>query len=190
MPRNNDRACLHPLMRRAAAELDDQLFQAGIPLALYEGARSPFRQVELYARGRGVGARGKTVTRARAWESGHQWAVAGDWVFRINGVWTWDEPKPGMWNDFHRLARGVGLRPLSFEKPHVELPVSLADLQRGALRQGDESWERWIEQEIERWGRDPHNVDGIIHPGAPPLPSLDERPPLVFEDGLPPSPFV
>jgi peptidoglycan LD-endopeptidase CwlK len=190
MPRDNDPAHLHPLLRNFLTELDGELAAAGIPLALYEGGRSPFRQVELFARGRGVGEPGKTVTRARAWASMHQYGMAVDYVFRVGERWTWEEPKRGMWDEFTRIARGIGLRTLSFEKPHAELPVVLSDLQAGRFPVGgDETWERWIEQEIERWGSEARTANGHVHPGAPPLPSLNERPPLVFADGLPPSPF-
>lgn len=190
MPRDNDPSHLHPLLRNFLHELDGELAAAGIPLALYEGARSPFRQVELYAKGRGVGEPGKTVTRARAWTSFHQFGMAVDYVFWNGKTWTWEESKPGMWAEYNRIARGIGLRPLSFERPHVELPISLSDLQAGRFPVGgDETWERWIEQEIERWGSQPRDVAGIMHPGAPPLPTLDARPPLVLPDGLPPSPF-
>jgi peptidoglycan LD-endopeptidase CwlK len=190
MPRDADPAHLHPLLRNFLAELDPALAKAGVPLALYEGARSPFRQVELFAKGRGVGTPGKTVTRARAWGSFHQYGCAVDYVFRINGAWTWDEPKPGMWGEYTQIASSIGLRSLSFERPHVELPLVLGDLQRGLFPPGgDDTWERWLEQEIERWGSEARTVGSQVHPGAPPLPSLNERPPLTFPDGLPPSPF-
>lgn len=190
MPRDSDPSHLHPLLRNFLGELDAELAGAGIPLALYEGARSPFRQVELFAKGRGVGEPGKTVTRARAWGSFHQFGMAVDYVFRDKNGWTWSEPKSGMWNEYTRIAHGIGLRTLSFEKPHAELPINLSDLQAGRFPVGgDESWERWLEQEIERWGSEARTVGSQVHPAAPPLPTLGQRPPLAFPDGLPESPF-
>lgn len=190
MPRENAREFLHPTFRGMVQELDRRLADAGIPIRPYEGARSPFRQAELYARGRNTGEPGKTVTRAKAWGSFHQFALAEDEVFFVDGKWSWSEPRAGMWEEFTAIARGIGLRTLSFERPHVEYPVSLAALQAGTYpRGGDETWERWLESQIEAWGHDARTIGDIVHPGAPPLPSLDERPPLEFPDGLPPSPF-
>jgi hypothetical protein len=190
MPRESSREFLHPTFRGMVQELDRRLLDAGIPLRPYEGARSPVRQAELYARGRGVGETGKTVTRAKAWGSFHQYALAEDEVFFLDGKWSWEEPRAGMWQEFTGIARDLGLRTLSFERPHVEYPYPLASLQAGNYpRGGDATWERWLETAIENWGRDARTIGGIVHPGAPPMPTLEERPPLVFADGLPPSPF-
>ena len=81
-----------------------------------------------------------------------------------------------MWNTFHGLAYGCGLQVLKFEKPHVELPTHLMVLQAGKVPEGDASWSWWYESEIERWGQSSREIDGIVHPGAPPLPI--ERPDL------------
>src|SRR4051812_27970441 len=146
MPRDTDRSHLHPLLRSRLVDLDARVGDAGLHLMLYEGARSPFRQAELYARGRTEGERGKTVTRARAWESFHQFGLAGDYVFRdADGRWSGEEPRPGAWAMFAKLAAASGLRTLSFERPHVELPVSLHDLQAGRFPAGgDDLWLHWI----------------------------------------------
>ncbi len=178
MPRNNDPAAMHPQFRALALELTARCATEGLPLALYEGARSPWRQAELYARGRTTGTRGSTVTRARAWQSKHNYGMAADWVFRVNGAWSWDEPEKGMWQRFQALGFGCGLHPLSFEKPHMEQDHHLAVLQAGKLPEGDASFTWWYESEIERWGQSAREIDGIVHPGAPPLalerPVLDE----------------
>lgn len=190
MPRITDTSILHLAFRERVRGLANDCDNAAIPLSVYETGRTPQRQVELYARGRGDGETGKTATRAKAWESLHQYLLAADFVFFVDGRWTWTEPRPGMWAKFTELARGRGLRPLSFERPHVELPVSLAALKAGQYPgDGGATWEDWIETQIENWGREPRTFDGIIHPGAPPLPTLNERPPLEFPEGLPPSPF-
>src|SRR3990167_2730199 len=111
MPRNADPRVLHgafePLVQTLLARCTDN----GLPISLYEGARSPVRQVELYARGRVAGAKdfGKTVTRAKAWGSHHQFGVAADLVFHVRGAWTWDEPRRGDWALFTRLATAGGL---------------------------------------------------------------------------------
>lgn len=179
MARDNARENLHPLFLAHMQHLLDSLGVEGIPLALYEGARSPFRQAELYARGRGVGPTGATVTRAKAWQSFHQYGVAGDFVFKTPaGGWTWDEPKPGMWKRYTELARAAGFRTLDFERPHIELPLSLQELQAGRYPAGgSDAWQAWLENQIETWGQHSRDVGGITHPAAPPL--MIDRPPLV-----------
>jgi hypothetical protein len=92
MPRDADRSHLHPALREKLVALDSALEAKHIPLALFEGARSPNRQVELYAQGRGTGATGHFVTKARAWESFHQYGLAVDYVFKIGLLWGVDLP--------------------------------------------------------------------------------------------------
>lgn len=177
MARDTDRTHLHPTFLAALTTLEASLAADGIPLALFEGARSPFRQAELYAQGRGTGPTGRTVTRAKAWQSFHQFGIAADFVFNVNGAWTWDEPRPGLWSRYTDLARAAGLRTLDFERPHVELPVALQPLQVGHYPPGgSDSWQAWIETQIEQWGQQARDVGGITHPAAPPL-GFD-RPPL------------
>lgn len=170
MPRDVDVSHLHPAIRNLLSELDARLFNAGIPLQLYEGARSPFRQAELYARGRGTGTPGKHVTKARAWASFHNHGLAVDYVFKVDGNWTWDEPERGQWQKYQAIADALGLRSLSFEKPHVEVATALAPLQAGMYPPGgDGSWRDWLDEAIETWGPTSRDVGGVMHPGAPPL---------------------
>jgi peptidoglycan L-alanyl-D-glutamate endopeptidase CwlK len=170
MPRESDTSVLHPILRSVLPELDGQLFRAGIPLQVYEAGRSPFRQAEFYAIGRGTGTPGKHVTRAKAWGSFHQFGLAVDYVFKIDGKWTWDEPTPGMWKQYQAIGESLGLRALPFETPHLEWPVALADLQAGRYPDGgDDAWRNWLEGWLEQWGSVARDVGGITHPAAPPL---------------------
>ena len=172
---------LHPSFRERIAHVYKSLEDESIPLALYEGVRTPWRQAELYARGRTTGG-GKIVTRAKAWQSFHQYGLAVDFVFEApDGGWTWDEPVSGMWDRYHEIARAAGLEPLSSERPHVQLPWSIADLRAGRLPPGgeDTEWERWIADQAERWGTFERDCAGSWHPGAPAaLLDLDARPEL------------
>lgn len=189
MPRNADPRILHAVFQPRLSDLLARCTDNELPMGLYEGARSPVRQVELYARGRVAGAPdfGKTVTRAKAWSSFHQFGLAADVVFHVNGRWTWDEPKIGAWDLFTRIAADCGLRTLSFERPHVEMPVMISALQTGHFPAGGgDAWMEWLETEIENWGREARTIGGIVHPGAPPLPSISDRPPLANADGLHP----
>jgi peptidoglycan LD-endopeptidase CwlK len=151
-----------------------------IPLAVYESVRTPTRQANLYARGRvpGQGELGKTVTRAKAWQSLHQFGLAVDMVFRSGAAWSWVAPRPGQWERYHELARAQGLEPLSFEKPHVQLAgLDLEELRRGVYPTGGgDAWEQWLNRQIGDWGEAPRLVFGLHHPGAPP--AVVDRPPL------------
>ena len=175
MARDTDWRHLHPAFR---AHFEDLAAKAAVlGLRPYEGARSPQRQAQLYARGRTSGEPGKTVTHAGPWDSFHNYGMAADFVFMVDGRWTWEEPSKGRWAEFRRLVAGTGLRGLSFEIPHVELPVSLSDLKAGKYPVGgDALWEDWLEAMIESWPMK-----------APPAPYA--RPTLDYWAGLPPSPF-
>lgn len=136
-------AGLDPEFRRRLESLLERTSVVMPTLRVYESLRSPRRQEELYARGRTTGTPGKTVTRARAYQSAHQHGMAVDLVFHNGKAWTWDEPFRGAWDELHRLARAEGLEPLSFEKPHIQ--VQGFRWQR--LPQGprdDDGWARWL----------------------------------------------
>lgn len=178
MPRDNDRTHLHPVLRAQLVELDAALLAKNIPLQVFEGFRVPQRQADLYATGRGTGTPGHYVTKARPWESFHQYGLAVDYVFMVNGQWTWTEPTTGMWAQYTQLADSVGLRSLSFEKPHVEVPLHLSSLQAGVYPPGgDDTWQSWLEAQIEAWGPEAKTISGLTFPGAPPL--MQQRPALV-----------
>jgi peptidoglycan LD-endopeptidase CwlK len=149
-------------------------------LEVYESVRTPVRQANLYARGRvpGQGEEGKTITRAKAWQSLHQYGLAVDLVFRRNGVWSWNAPTPRQWDRYQELARVQGLEPLSFEKPHVQLAgVDLAKLRRGLYPTGGgDGWEQWLNRQIGAWAQNPRSLFSIEHPGAPP--TVIDRPAL------------
>lgn len=186
MPRDTDRSHLHPVFRVKLADLDAALASAGLPLQLFEAGRAPQRQQELYAQGRisGCGTFGKHVTNAKPWQSFHQFGLAADYVFFVDGKWTWNEPTPGAWARYTEIAAQVGLRSLSFERPHVELPVPLTSLQAGRYPDGgDQAWIDWLDAMVESWGSAARTVDGIVYPGAPPMPTADLRPPLVASNG-------
>lgn len=167
---------LHPLFELRVRLLMQRLAEAEIPLRLYETARSPWRQAVLYARGRT--SAGKKVTNAKAWQSFHQFGLAADFVFYVDGKWTWLEPKAGQWKRYHELAKGVGLDVLSSEMPHVQFPWSMRDLERGHYPVGGETstWLRFFTEWCETWGSWPRTESGVLHPAAPPPPGIDDRP--------------
>lgn len=179
MPRDTDHAHLHPEFRQRAEQLIDRLAQDDLPFRLFEGFRSPQRQRELYAQGRTKP--GAIVTRARPWQSYHQYGLGADFVLFIDGQWSWDDrgPRDAWWKRLHQYARAVGLEPLSFERPHVQLAgLDLDDLRSGRYPAGgDASWSDHLEAAIESWSGSPQ---------APPLPQAGTtRPPLRVQDDAP-----
>ena len=155
-------------------DLLGKLSAEGLPFRLFEGFRSPQRQQRLYAQGRTT--EGAIVTKARPWSSYHQYGVAGDFVLYENGQWSWDDSgeKRRWWERLHDLARDVGLKPLSWELPHLQLAdVTLDSLLAGHYPpNGDRDWAENLEEAIYAWT------------GTPPSPKV----PVIRQDR--PSPIL
>lgn len=170
--RDNALEHLHPLFREKVKALLEKLAAEGLPFLVFEGFRSPQRQRRLYAQGRTTP--GRIVTKARPWLSNHQYGVAADFVLFEHGAWSWDDSgaKGKWWDRLHELGREVGLEPLSWEKPHLQLQ----GLQVGVLHAGqypsggDETWSGNLAAAIDNWSGEPE---------APPVPGeAPERPGL------------
>ena len=166
---------LHPVFRDKVQTLTQQFVTEQLPFRLFEGFRTPQRQRDLFAQGRT--APGDIVTKAEPWWSYHQFGIAGDFVLYIDGQWSWDDggPRRKWWTRLHELARGVGLEPLSWEAPHLQV----AGLNINALRaggyplNGDESWADNLENAIHAWSGDQQ---------PPPVPQVGlGRPPIPAE---------
>lgn len=166
--RQTDEAQLHPVMRERVRELLARLNAQGHPFALFEGYRSPDRQRFLYQVGRTREMARGIITRARAWQSFHQYGLAVDIVLKPKGQWSWDDTGRNRqaWAQLQALGRAAGLRPLSFEKPHLEWAGStLAGLQAGRYPEGgDASWSSNLSAAIIGWR------PGRGEKAAPPLP--------------------
>lgn len=72
---------------------------------------------------------GNIITNARGGDSWHQYGLAADLVFKVEGKWSWDGALP--WHDLGELGMGLGLEwggswLGKVDKPHFEL--------RGKLR--------------------------------------------------------
>lgn len=190
--RNNSLDPQHPLMRSTSMALEALVEAARLPIRRFETARLPERQCSLYLEGRvaGHGVAGKPTTYSKPWRSRHQFGLAEDWVFFINGQWTWVEPEPGAWGHFHDLARQVDLEPLGFEVPHVQLAhLNTGDLVAGILPAGgDAAWRDWIRMAAKAWGLGDRVVGGIAMPGCPSSlfdasPAPAQRPPIELPPG-------
>ncbi len=162
---------LHPQFRERVVNALATLATEGIPFRVFEAFRQPERQQWLFAQGRT--RPGAVVTKARPWESFHQFGLAVDLVLFEGGRWSWDDsgPRAAPWRRMGEVVAAVGLRTLSFERPHAELPVSLATWDSGELlASGDATWRDNLALAAERWRRNGGD-------GAPAIP-LAERPPL------------
>lgn len=198
LTRNSDTTPLHPAFRSLLlGKLVPALAAEGIPLQPYECARSPERQADLYDHGRvaGVGALGHYVTWDVAWVSHHEYGLAVDMVFHVNGQWTWSEPRSGMWEKYQKIVAACGLEPARrkdgkiLEWPHAQLPWPTVKLRAGEYPPGgDQPWADALNAGIQRWGDQPRSIHGTVHPGAPPRARIEpDRPPLDAACFPPPS---
>lgn len=170
LARDTDLSKLHPAMRERVIKLQQKLKERGVPMRLFEAYRSPERQQLLYAKGRTRG--GSIVTKAKPFQSYHQFGVAVDMVIDIRGR-EWDDKTAegkAWWRAYHECAREVGLEPLSWEKPHIQLEdLSTKGLMRGDYPEGgDENWARNLDVVIARWQGG----------NSPPSPLDQDRPPI------------
>lgn len=171
LARRADRSGLHPLLRDKIRRIEEDLAAVDLPFRLFETYRSPERQAELFAKGRT--APGKIVTRAKPWNSFHQYGLAVDIVLHVNGEWSWSNEGAfaTAWNELHSIGRKHGLVPLSWEKPHLQIAgIEIDQLRHGDYPAGgDDEWASNLREAVERWRV----------PGAPPYPkAASERPPL------------
>ncbi|GAA0852826.1 M15 family metallopeptidase [Aliiglaciecola litoralis] len=177
MARDTELSHLHPVVREKIQTLISRFASEELPFRLFEGFRTPDRQHELYAQGRTKA--GNKVTNAKAWSSYHQYGVAGDFVLYIDGKWSWDDKgkRKQYWKRLHELAREVGLEPLSWETPHLQLQgISLAQLQAGQYPQGgDESWSENMHAHIIKWTKTATPPSPELSMGRPPI-NTTERP--------------
>ncbi|MCL5103671.1 MAG: M15 family metallopeptidase [Armatimonadetes bacterium] len=98
---------------------EKKLVANGIKVVLTSGYRSIEEQDSLYTSGRTKP--GKRVTNARGGYSWHNFGLAADYAFVINGKLTWDGP----WATFGKIARQSGLEwggdfTSIVDRPHVQ----------------------------------------------------------------------
>jgi peptidoglycan L-alanyl-D-glutamate endopeptidase CwlK len=170
--RRTDLAPLHPVMRNAISRLLEALQSEGLPFRVFEAYRGPLRQDWLYRQGRS--RPGSIVTYAQAWDSYHQYGLAADVVLWINNSWNWSTEgvNAARWERLHTLGKTMGLEPLRFETPHLQIAgLSIRDLRAGKFPDcGHDPWRDNLEGAIISW---------LGKPPAPPIASL--RPALPAE---------
>ena len=110
--------------------------EAGLNVGFYCGTRTFEQQEELYAKGRDKAGDivdvSKVVTYARGGQSYHNWGLAFDIVFLINGEWSW--AKNNAWNELGELGESLGLEwggrfPNLADYPHFQLTNGVSLLQ-------------------------------------------------------------
>lgn len=164
--RDQDLKHLHPILRDKIPQLLRKLNNENIPFKLFEGFRSPQRQRYLYAKGRTID--GNIVTNARPWSSYHQYGMAADFVLYENRQWSWNDRghRKAWWSRLHELGHELGLEPLSWEKPHLQIAdLSISTLRNGQYPpDGDMSWASNFEAAIYSWNGQPPapRAPGII----------------------------
>ena len=124
---------LDPEFVRRLGRFEARLAAKGIKVVLTWGHRSIAEQNRLYAIGRTTP--GKKVTNARGGYSWHNFGLAADYAFIINGKVTWNGP----WDVFGKTARECGLEwggnfKSIVDRPHVQLTrgKTLAQMRRAA----------------------------------------------------------
>lgn len=150
--RLSDPAQLHPKFREAIAKLLVKAAAEDRPFRLFEAFRTPERQQWLYEQGRT--RPGGIVTKARPWQSFHQFGLGADLVLFVNGQWTWssDGPLADHWRRLPKLAAELGLRSLTWEAPHVEWPVELSQaVGPELLGSADDTWIDVLSSASARW---------------------------------------
>ena len=95
---------VQPLVRRKAEQLIERMFAKGRAVMVYQGYRSEEEQNYLYAQGRS--RKGPIVTNARGGESLHNYGVAIDVVFLVNGHPSWDNGHD--WNLLGKEGKTLG----------------------------------------------------------------------------------
>lgn len=110
---------LHPECEDNFRLLADRLDQAwrskaiGTEFKPFEGYRTPEHQDECYRAG---------TSKAKGWQSAHQYGLAVDFVARVNDQWSWDEDHD--WKGLHDVAMQCGLiAPIRWDRPHIESPT-------------------------------------------------------------------
>ena len=123
---------LLPIVQKRAELLIANMHKLGHNVTLHQGYRSIEEQNKLYAQGRTTP--GAIVTNAKGGESFHNYGVAVDIVFVVNGHPSWSNNHP--WTllgiEGEKLGLEWGGRWVSFQdRPHFQLTgsYSLSDFQ-------------------------------------------------------------
>jgi peptidoglycan L-alanyl-D-glutamate endopeptidase CwlK len=107
---------LKPDFKQRVIRWYEECMEEGLKILVYCGYRSNEDQEKLYKQGRSTD--GKIVTNAKAGQSFHNYGRAIDYVPVKNGETSWDDTASYL--KAQRIAKEFGLRPISWELPHLE----------------------------------------------------------------------
>ena len=107
---------LQPDFKEKVIRWYEECKEEGLKILVYCGYRSNEDQEKLYKQGRST--KGKKVTNARAGQSFHNYGRAIDFVPVKNGESSWDDT--ASYIKAQRIGKEFGLRPISWELPHLE----------------------------------------------------------------------
>ena len=174
---------LHSGFARRLTRLLESCKRKGLKFKLFEAYRTPERQAYLFEQGRS--RPGSIVTNADAWRSIHNYGLAADLILDIPGINPWETGTVegvdymACWKRMRRLADKAGLKTLSWDLPHVEMPgtswqvLAKADLPPG----GGADWAANLDRMIRQFAN-PKVLDGpALHAAlnldqpAPPRPA-------------------
>jgi peptidoglycan hydrolase-like protein with peptidoglycan-binding domain len=116
----NRLSAVHPSLIEKAIKLHDLAVDEGFSLTITQGLRTFAEQDKLFAQGRT--APGQKVTNARSGQSMHNYGLAIDIAFYVDGKISWDEK---LYKNIGRWAEVVGLEWGGLwrfrDLPHVQL---------------------------------------------------------------------
>jgi peptidoglycan LD-endopeptidase CwlK len=131
---------LAPVVQRAASELIDRCYAAGVQIVIVQGLRTYAEQAALYAQGRTTP--GPIVTQAQAGHSNHNFGYALDFALLTNDgrSVSWDTKLDGDrdgrsdWNEVAEIGKDLGFKWggdwTSFvDMPHLEMTFGISTAQ-------------------------------------------------------------
>ena len=157
--RTTDLSLLHPLVRVSVenilADLSDNPSCGNFKI--WEAYRTPERQLHLFLT-KTKNRKGRWIrrTKARPWQSQHQYGIAVDLVIDMPGVNKWStktQEHKEWWRKMHATARSHLMEPLRKEMAHIQL--SGFDWKRMKVGEwpegGSDEWSENIHEAIERF---------------------------------------
>ncbi len=143
---------LAPFVQTRLALALNECHDAGYPVVVCEAYRTPQRQDWLYESGRT--RKGKIVTRAKAWQSWHQYGVGLDLSFSDGRKMWWPKSDDPIWDRVHDIFARFGFEDLTFERAHVQITCGMFTGDARALmsKSGIESVWQLIETRLNKNG--------------------------------------
>jgi len=126
---------LSPKFAEKVMDFLDAARDNGLNVDACMGMRTFAEQDALYAKGRSKP--GKIITKAKGGQSWHNYGLAVDIVFKVNGQWSWDEAHPwsklGVIGQQHGLEWGGAWKGFK-DRPHFQYTGGLSIRDAIALR--------------------------------------------------------